>query len=513
MLFLLIGWMRRAVILGAKLDECQACHVAGPHLILRRSNWFTIFRVPIILLWLSHGLLCPECGDYKPLGFMQVRRALKSGRLPLDRQRPAYEAAVHELVGGTSPADWATIGLEPDATPDALKARWHELAKTNHPDHGGDTQTFVRMQAAYSRLSTAPSTDVGFVPDPKDLFDPIVKNPKRGFFDAYLKVWPVLAAIVLASAALSPHPAAAAPVPGRRIAGGARPDGGLHVPPPPEDEEAARICARRRDRRAAGGADEIPLQDRRTRRPTSATTPSSPAAPCATSAATASAWPATSPAPPPTLTATARMSDSGIDEQFSATLGFDNDLLAVFDCGMYSPVDVGVEVLGTDGRATRRDALVRAPRAAQHRGRARRGDDRVPTPGPNAYRLEIDNVCAAARGEAEPEISAEETVRNLTTDRATPRRMPPSGRSMRHEEQCNRKNDERAHRDQSSPQTSRAATRRSAAAAVVELTGRLEDLPGRLGPGRQPTWTWRSERANSSRSSAPAAAARRRPCG
>ena len=46
------------------------------------------------------------------------------------------------------------------------------------------------------------------LPDPKDLFDPIVKNPKRGFFDAYLKVWPVLAAIVLASAALSPHPAA-----------------------------------------------------------------------------------------------------------------------------------------------------------------------------------------------------------------------------------------------------------------------------------------------------------------
>ena len=87
-------------------------------------------------------------------------------------------------------------------------------------------------------------------------------------------------------------------------------------------------------------------------------------------------------AAPDTLTATARMSESGIDEQFSATLGFDNELLAVFDCGMYSPVDVGVEVLGTDGRAIGRDALVRAPRSAQHRGRARRRDDRGPDPGP-----------------------------------------------------------------------------------------------------------------------------------
>jgi D-xylose 1-dehydrogenase (NADP+, D-xylono-1,5-lactone-forming) len=118
---------------------------------------------------------------------------------------------------------------------------------------------------------------------------------------------------------------------------------------------------------------------------------------------------------PDSLAATARMSDSGIDEQFSATLGFGNDLLAVFDCGMYSPLDVGVEVLGTDGRAT-----VAMPWYAHLEPLSidlmRDGETTtVPTPGPNAYRLEIDNVCAAARGDAAPEISPEETVRNLTT--------------------------------------------------------------------------------------------------
>src|SRR5262249_12452646 len=106
---------------------------------------------------------------------------------------------------------------------------------------------------------------------------------------------------------------------------------------------------------------------------------------------------------------------SGIDEQFSAALGYDNDLLAVFDCGMYSPLDVGVEVLGTDGRA-----IVAMPWYAHLEPLSieleRDGETTIiPTPGPNAYRLELDNVCAAARGEVEPEISAEETVTNLQT--------------------------------------------------------------------------------------------------
>jgi predicted dehydrogenase len=118
---------------------------------------------------------------------------------------------------------------------------------------------------------------------------------------------------------------------------------------------------------------------------------------------------------PDSLTATARMSESGIDEQFSATLGFGNDLLAVFDCGMNSPLDLGVEVLGTDGRIT-----VPMPWYAHLEPLSieveRNGEwTTIPTPGPNAYRLEIDNVCAAARGGTQPEISAEETVRNLTT--------------------------------------------------------------------------------------------------
>jgi len=118
---------------------------------------------------------------------------------------------------------------------------------------------------------------------------------------------------------------------------------------------------------------------------------------------------------PDSLAATARLSDSGVDEQFSAALGFANELLAVFDCGMFSPLDLAAEVLGTEGRAT--VAMPWYPHLEPLNIEVERGGETttVPTPGPNAYRLEIDNVCAAARGEAKPEITSEETVRNLTT--------------------------------------------------------------------------------------------------
>jgi len=120
-------------------------------------------------------------------------------------------------------------------------------------------------------------------------------------------------------------------------------------------------------------------------------------------------------AAPDTMAASARLSESGVDEQFAATLEYGNEFLAVFDCGMLSPLDVGVELLGTEGRAT-----VAMPWYAHLEPLSieleRDGETTtLPTPGPNAYRLELENVCAAARGEVQPEISAEETVRNLAT--------------------------------------------------------------------------------------------------
>lgn len=203
-MLLLIGWMMRAIILGAKFDECPTCGVAGPHLIIRKTHWFTVFRIPLVLLWLSHGVLCPECGYIEGVGFMAARRALRDGRLPLGRQRPRFETLVREHVGGVDASTWEQFGLTQGASEDQIRSRWRQLAKQLHPDAGGDPAAFVRMQAVFQRLLSADRTSVESLPDPAELFDPVIKNPKRGFFDFYTKAWAVLAVLVLLGGALQP---------------------------------------------------------------------------------------------------------------------------------------------------------------------------------------------------------------------------------------------------------------------------------------------------------------------
>ena len=109
------------------------------------------------------------------------------------------------------------------------------------------------------------------------------------------------------------------------------------------------------------------------------------------------------------------MAESGVEETFAATMRFGSDLVAVFDCGMQSPLDIGVEVLGSEGKA--RVAVPWYPHLEPLSVEVEAGGETelVPTPGANAYRLEIENFCAAVRGEGSLEVSREETVRNLRT--------------------------------------------------------------------------------------------------
>ena len=120
-------------------------------------------------------------------------------------------------------------------------------------------------------------------------------------------------------------------------------------------------------------------------------------------------------AAPVEIGAAARFAASGVDEVLAATMRYGSDLLAVFDCGMTSPLEVGVEVL-----AERGSAIVPMPWYAhleplsvQVRSASRARS--IETPGGNAYRLEIENFCAAVRGDRAPEIPRQETVRNLET--------------------------------------------------------------------------------------------------
>jgi curved DNA-binding protein len=46
-----------------------------------------------------------------------------------------------------------TLGIAKDATPDDIKRAYRSLASKHHPDKGGDTATFQKVQEAYATLS------------------------------------------------------------------------------------------------------------------------------------------------------------------------------------------------------------------------------------------------------------------------------------------------------------------------------------------------------------------------
>lgn len=68
------------------------------------------------------------------------------------------------------------LGLARDAAEAAIREAWRKAAKTAHPDSGGDTEQFARLQAAYDLLRDPVRRriydDTGYDPelaDPRDL--------------------------------------------------------------------------------------------------------------------------------------------------------------------------------------------------------------------------------------------------------------------------------------------------------------------------------------------------------
>ena len=100
--------------------------------------------------------------------------------------------------------------------------------------------------------------------------------------------------------------------------------------------------------------------------------------------------------------------DSGVDVLFTGLLRFPRGVIAEIDCGMELPRRDGLEAVGTEGTLVIPDPWL-ARRLVLHLGR---GDAReeIALPPADPYRIELDNMCAAIAGEAEPLLGRDDAV-------------------------------------------------------------------------------------------------------
>jgi D-xylose 1-dehydrogenase (NADP+, D-xylono-1,5-lactone-forming) len=103
------------------------------------------------------------------------------------------------------------------------------------------------------------------------------------------------------------------------------------------------------------------------------------------------------------------LSTSGVDVRFAATLRFDRDVLAHFDCAFDLPARSVLEVVGSEGSLVAFAPFI----LGDDRGlELRRGGspERIDPGHTNKYQLEFENLSDAIRGRADPLLGRDDAV-------------------------------------------------------------------------------------------------------
>jgi xylose dehydrogenase (NAD/NADP) len=107
------------------------------------------------------------------------------------------------------------------------------------------------------------------------------------------------------------------------------------------------------------------------------------------------------------------LGDTGVDLRFAGLLRFSGDVLAEIDCAFEMPYGSGLEALGSEG-----SAFVQNPWTCQDPAIVlRRGEtvERVEVEDDDRYRLQLDNMSEAIRGEAEPLLGRSDALGQART--------------------------------------------------------------------------------------------------
>lgn len=106
--------------------------------------------------WVVSGKLEPRVVEY-------IRRSIPPKYRFFDealekwRVHNLYAESTKQLIDSCNKAlveddPYAVLHLRPTAPPAIIRAAWRELAKSLHPDRGGDVEQFKRAKAAYDQL-------------------------------------------------------------------------------------------------------------------------------------------------------------------------------------------------------------------------------------------------------------------------------------------------------------------------------------------------------------------------
>jgi predicted dehydrogenase len=98
----------------------------------------------------------------------------------------------------------------------------------------------------------------------------------------------------------------------------------------------------------------------------------------------------------------------GVDLRFSGTMRFDGDVIGQFDSGLDIPERMLLEIVGTTGTIDVRDPWHDLEPSIEVRTDA--GLDRVETEALDSYRLELEDLAAAVRGERKPLLGRDDAV-------------------------------------------------------------------------------------------------------
>jgi D-xylose 1-dehydrogenase (NADP+, D-xylono-1,5-lactone-forming) len=113
-----------------------------------------------------------------------------------------------------------------------------------------------------------------------------------------------------------------------------------------------------------------------------------------------------------------KVNDAGVDLRLVGELRFPGDVLAHFDCALDLPYRAELEVVGELGTILIPDPwIVAKPGILVRRGSSIEDvvDEEVPVEKVNHYQLELENLGAAIRGEAEPLLGRADAVAQART--------------------------------------------------------------------------------------------------